>query len=86
MSGYECLNCRAPVSHCHCKPYDGPFYCGRMIHWQEGGTKQWGKRYKLKSPQAESTPPVFRYEVSRGPDLWMCDDCAKEAADWAELA
>ena len=66
-------------------PYDVN-YCAREHHWREGGQPVLAKRYRLKWPQPASTPAVMRYEKGRGPNLWMCDDCAKEAADWVELA
>jgi hypothetical protein len=54
--------------------------CGR--HWKDGRA---ARKYVLRWPQAESTPPFLRYEVQRGPELWMCDECAEEAKEWSEL-
>jgi len=40
-------------------------------------------RYRLKYPQPDITPPSLRWEPP-GPPLFMCDECGREAAAWAE--
>jgi hypothetical protein len=46
-------------------------------------TEKPSRPYRLKYPQPAGTPPMMRWEPP-GPPLLMCDDCGKEAAEWAE--
>jgi hypothetical protein len=42
------------------------------------------KVYRLKYPQPESAPSVMRWEAP-GPALFMCDECAAGAGEWAAV-
>jgi hypothetical protein len=42
------------------------------------------KQYRLRDPLPASAPVSLKYQKKHNPVLWMCDECAREVADWVE--